>query len=402
MKIGVIGGSIAGCAAASILKRAGHEITVFERSANELVGRGAGIGTSPSVLQTLKDDNLIDFEMPSFRVEALYHAEKTAGNKANGRVIDVLPIELECLNWGDLQQNLRRRVEDHRYLKNHRVVDIQNTDAEHAQLTLHNGQTHSFDLVVCADGYRSIGRASLFSASEPFYRGYVLWRGVLPETALSDIAPLEHKLQRIFYKNAHGVFYFVPANSSTPGSQKRLVNWALYIPVPENELSEVLKDARGHSRGGSIAPGDMGLDQEQALKKFAKEVLPHYFANIIQNSQSTFIQAIYTANVPAYFKGRICLVGDAGFVAQPFTASGVFKSIANVKELSTALATHVSVDEALAAWSKEQTIAARRLLQTGERLEEGLIRNIPDFSMMTAGEAKNWYASLTSATYVKN
>src|SRR3974390_74160 len=42
MKVGIIGGSIAGCTAAALLHRAGHDVNVFERSESDLVSRGPG------------------------------------------------------------------------------------------------------------------------------------------------------------------------------------------------------------------------------------------------------------------------------------------------------------------------------------------------------------------------
>ena len=48
MKIGIVGGSIAGCSAAILLSKEGYEVTVFERSNKSLVGRGGGIGTTPA------------------------------------------------------------------------------------------------------------------------------------------------------------------------------------------------------------------------------------------------------------------------------------------------------------------------------------------------------------------
>src|SRR5580698_1923408 len=43
MKVGIIGGSIAGCATAALLHRVGHDVVIFERSESDLVSRGAGI-----------------------------------------------------------------------------------------------------------------------------------------------------------------------------------------------------------------------------------------------------------------------------------------------------------------------------------------------------------------------
>lgn len=44
LNVAIIGGSIAGCAAAIALRRVGCEVTVYERSRGTLEDRGAGIG----------------------------------------------------------------------------------------------------------------------------------------------------------------------------------------------------------------------------------------------------------------------------------------------------------------------------------------------------------------------
>ena len=53
LRIGIIGGSIAGCAMAIELARIGCEVTVLERAGEELKDRGVGIGTTPSILEKL-------------------------------------------------------------------------------------------------------------------------------------------------------------------------------------------------------------------------------------------------------------------------------------------------------------------------------------------------------------
>ena len=37
LRVGIVGGSIAGCATAVLMSRAGHSVTVFERSSGERV-----------------------------------------------------------------------------------------------------------------------------------------------------------------------------------------------------------------------------------------------------------------------------------------------------------------------------------------------------------------------------
>ena len=49
----VIGGSLGGLLAAHLLRREGWDVTVFERNADDLTGRGAGISTHPQLLDIL-------------------------------------------------------------------------------------------------------------------------------------------------------------------------------------------------------------------------------------------------------------------------------------------------------------------------------------------------------------
>jgi 2-polyprenyl-6-methoxyphenol hydroxylase-like FAD-dependent oxidoreductase len=49
-RIGIIGGSIAGCGIATSLLRAGPEVTIFERSTEALCDRGASIVVPVSLI----------------------------------------------------------------------------------------------------------------------------------------------------------------------------------------------------------------------------------------------------------------------------------------------------------------------------------------------------------------
>ena len=64
MKIGIVGGSIAGCFAAILLQKEGYDVTVFERSKTELVGRGGGVGTTSALLKQLQKEGILPEEFP--------------------------------------------------------------------------------------------------------------------------------------------------------------------------------------------------------------------------------------------------------------------------------------------------------------------------------------------------
>ena len=110
----------------------------------------------------------------------------------------------------------------------------------------------------------------------------------------------------------------------------------------------------------------------------------------------TYVQLIYTVRVPAYAKGRMCLIGDAGSVAQPFTGSGVFKGHANVVGLLDALSTHGDLDDALATWSTEQVHVADHLLALGKQMEQAFIWDSLDLTTADASATEAWWRASVS------
>ena len=60
-RIAIVGGSLGGLTAACLLRDDGHDVTIFERSPNELEERGAGIGflpANPGFVDGTLSDNL--------------------------------------------------------------------------------------------------------------------------------------------------------------------------------------------------------------------------------------------------------------------------------------------------------------------------------------------------------
>ena len=103
-----------------------------------------------------------------------------------------------------------------------------------------------------------------------------------------------------------------------------------------------------------------------------------------------FAQAIYIADVPTYHNGRVCLIGDAGAVAPPYTASGVFKGMNNAIDLTEAL-NNDSCNVALARWSETQTALGNRMSALGRQLEQALIWIVPNFGHMDETEMQAWW-----------
>jgi 2-polyprenyl-6-methoxyphenol hydroxylase-like FAD-dependent oxidoreductase len=392
MKVGIVGGSIAGCTAGVELLRAGHQVSVLERSRGGLTGRGAGIGTPVETIETLVSRDLIDAEMPRFVVSEHPLASRKDANDRYGHRALILPLNMALLNWGDLWRQLRARVPDSAYSEGIEVASSR-PDGDQVVLSGVDGWSGTYDLVLFADGYQSIGRRALFPDLHPAYRGYVLWRGVLNESRLSDSAPLESALYRLHYKGLPGnaVFYFVPGKDGSTTVGSRRVNWACYIPLEAEALPEFLVDRHGRRHEHSLPPGSMRPREEARLKALMSDHLPSYFAEIVADSPDTFAQPIFTVTVPSNAVGRRALLGDAGTVAPPFTGSGVFKAMMNAVELAVALGQPGATLDVLGRWSDEQASRGSRLAALGEQMERAFVWSAPDFSTMVESSARAWW-----------
>lgn len=396
LKVAIVGGSIAGCAAAIELSRAGCDVTLFERSGNELKDRGAGIGVPPSVVETFISRDLVDHDIPYFRLDKMSRIWRSADEAYHGYVAWDQPAQLGALNWGGLYSNLRARVPDAIYRSYHNVVALRQTDAQHVGVELADDTTPEFDLVVCADGYTSLGRHTLFPEVTIDYAGYVLWRGFIMEHELDKPKPLDDGVRCLGYPGGHGIFYFVPGPDGSVAPGQRLVNWGMYITISDSEIEEFLTDKQGISRRGSLSPGSMPMTTERALKDKARERIPDYYADIVEKSPDTFVYSIHDCQVPAYRKGRICLAGDAGAFARPHSAAGALKGINDSVTLAAALKAHDTVDEALNEWNKDRTTTNNGLVQFGNQLGQALVKEIPDWSKMDSASMEKWFSDVVT------
>jgi 2-polyprenyl-6-methoxyphenol hydroxylase-like FAD-dependent oxidoreductase len=396
MKIGIIGGSIAGCCAAIELTRRGFDVTVFERSGDELKDRGAGIGVPSGEFDTFIARDLVDADIPNISARSFSRIWRTDEESRLGYLAWDQPANLAALNWGALYRNLRDRVDDEHYLTRQHVVALHQSGNDGAVVELADGSTATFDLVVCADGYASLGRSTLFPEIELAYAGYVLWRGFIAEDQLEDAAALENGIRCVGHPGGHGIFYFVPGPGDVLERGSRLVNWGVYCQVPAAELAAFMTDRSGQQHQGSLPPGSMPPDTEQALKAAARRNLPSYYADITDKSPDTFAYAIYDCEVPAYVKGRICLAGDAGAFARPHSGAGALKGMNDMVSLGAALASGAGIDEALAMWNTERTTANNNLVRFGNQLGRALVEEIPDWSQLDAAGMQKWYTSIVT------
>ena len=396
MRVGIVGGSIAGCATAALLHRAGHDVIVFERSGSDLVSRGAGIGTPATVWQDMMAHGLIDETLPAFRIGRLRFVTRGSGTGQQRWLGDVQPpMSSTLVNWAHLYQWLRRGVPDERY-RGASVVEL--IDARPDGTTLHLGPfgAMDFDLVVCADGYRSVGRGLIDPDATLRYRGMVTWRGLLRESDLRADPLRGCDLLRVGYRGGHGVLYYIPGSGPSTGPGNRLLVWGYYLQVPQGALSSVLVDDQERQQSSSVPFGKVHPQVKVGFEARLADLLPPVLFELVQQSANSAIQAIYSVAPRSYARDRVCLVGDAGAVFPPFTSSGVLKAVANATSLADALAGTPAVDDALRRWSEAQLQVAAEVMPFAEYAERSQVFEMPDLAAMPPAAANDWLSAAYS------
>jgi 2-polyprenyl-6-methoxyphenol hydroxylase-like FAD-dependent oxidoreductase len=390
---GIVGGSIAGCATAIALHRAGWSVRVFERSPGKLVDRGAGIAVTPVAIDDFIDRGLLDANTPMLHFDQFEQFWRSNGSAPCGVCPTPQPLAFRTLNWGELYRCLHSRLPAGSYRAGVTVTGITQHGEDGAALALADGSEHCFDLVICADGYRSLGRKRLFPEAGLDYAGYVGWRGMLPESALSDTGPgpLERAMTGVAWHDTLGTFYFVPGSEGTMKPGSRWVNWVLYRQIAGEELGAYMTDRSGRACFGTLPPDGMSSSRVGDLNDFAGQRLPPFFADICRRSEGSFIQAIYDTSVPAYRFGRICLAGDAGTLSRPQAASGALKAMSDAADLADALTDADDIDAALETWSTKRTAHALKLYQFGRHIAHECIDNMPDLSAMDVPAYTAWF-----------
>jgi len=279
MRVGIVGGSIAGCAAAALLHRAGHDVIVFERSGSDLVSRGAGIGMPTAVWQDMMVHGLIDETLPACRTDYIRYVTRGSGTGGQRWLGDVR-MSLALVNWAHLYQGLRRGVPDELYRS---AAAVERIEARPDGTTLHlrPGGSLDFDLVVCADGYRSMGRTLIDPGATPRYRGMVVWRGLLPESDLRA-DPLDGcDGLRPMYQGGHGLMYYVPGSGQSTEPGQRLLTWGYYLQVPESTLASVLLDDQERQQSSSVPFGKVHPQVRAGFESRLAALLPPLLSELV-------------------------------------------------------------------------------------------------------------------------
>lgn len=369
MRIGIAGGSVGGLFAAVLLRRQGHHVTVLERARHGLARRGAGLVVQEQVSRLLDQVGLAHI------AEHGVWADERIALDPHGTIISHEARPQMQMSWDLLYDGFRKLLPEEHYLTGATVTAVVSTTTD-VHVTLQDGRSFDFDLLIGADGQGSVVRqvvnnnadGSLAPNATPNYAGYVAWRGLVAETAMprASADDLFGKLAFHFSRGTHVLGYLVPGSDGQTTEGERRYNWVWYRQLPMEQMHDLL--AHAHRPGAlSLGPGELPHALREKLVADALAQLPPQFAAAVAAEAQPFMQPIYDYESARMVYQRVALLGDAAFIARPHTAMGVAKAAGDAMALVAALAGR-PVDNALAAYEKARLPQGRAIVDYGRRL----------------------------------
>ncbi|MEU9517217.1 NAD(P)/FAD-dependent oxidoreductase [Streptomyces sp. NPDC048224] len=183
LKIAVVGAGYGGAAAAKALSLLGAQVDVYEQ-ASRIREVGAGIGLRPSTMNRFREwgifDAIAEVTSPSDYFEILTATGDPIMKEA--WPADGEQAQTHLIHRGDFIDALLGVLPDGMVHLGHKLESVEEK-GEGAILTFANGTTAEADLVVGADGIKSVVRHQLFSRKPPVFSGEHAYRTVISTDA---------------------------------------------------------------------------------------------------------------------------------------------------------------------------------------------------------------------------
>ncbi|KAF2830576.1 FAD/NAD(P)-binding domain-containing protein [Ophiobolus disseminans] len=348
MKVIIVGGGIVGLATYLHLRKhlpnpSSNTITIFEShkpssSSPPYNGNldtlsasppliGAGLGISPNGMRVLRDLNP---DLYASVVAQGFRAERFVFKGANGWTLSVQSTSDKAVR-GDgeseevcvassrhgLRETIMRYV-DEGAVDYRQVVGVERLKGGKVGVMFEDGEVEEADLVIGADGVRSVVREALFGGDErykPVYTGQSGVGGFLN-------APIPHYITdnkaMVFCFGGNGFFGY---SSGGPPAVQQLMWWSTF------EMTS-LSDTK------AIDPGTIKVALVERHKHWKDSVVKE----IIQKAE---VQSIYPTwalpELPHWGERGIVLVGDAAHAMDPTTGQGASQAIEDAQTFAILL-----------------------------------------------------------------
>lgn len=367
----VIGGSMAGLFSALFLRKAGWQVDIYERVDAELSARGAGIVSHPEMIDSLAALDIHYGDTLGVEIEE----RRTLGR--DGSLLATYRCPQTTTSWNRLYQILRGAFPDRYFHAGKELVSCE-SKADAAVAHFSDGGSAAGDILIAADGFRSTVRRRLFPDVVPRYAGYVAWRGMVEERALSAATHRDLFAYFAFCLPPREQMLGYPVAGAgddlRPGHRRYNFVW-YQAAEPERALPRLLTDRDGRTHKTSIPPPMIDPAVIAHMREHARATLAPQFGELVSITSDPFLQPIYDIESSRLVAGRVVFVGDAAFTARPHVGAGVSKAADDGRVLARSLAETPDLQIGLARFEDIRLPAGRRIVEAARRLGSSLQPN---------------------------
>ena len=306
----IVGASLTGLASAIALARLGLDVTVLEQAVGAARG-GAGLGVDRALLAELVG---VDPRSNSIVPE-----------------LSVVKTSRDASTWQEIHKWLRQVAERSPTLairEGVRVTDV--AQDSHSAVARAGVESFKADVVVGADGYRSVVRATIDPQNpQPRYAGFVLWRALVPESAIEagGYAKATRSGRSTPVREAPRLIaYYVPGIDGATDVGRRQVSIAWYDATRDDWMRE-----HGFIAEGTVLRSIEGAEIDSVLRADLRSIAERAWSSPVREIVLTALDTNLLFGTPlADYRprrmslGRVAILGDAAHVASPMMGQGLW------------------------------------------------------------------------------
>lgn len=337
-RIIIVGGGIAGLAAAIALRKDNRLITVLEQSrlSTEI---GATISLQPNATRIIQQSwglaNLLEDSMGT--IDHGFRVYNTDGKRVND-------IPLHSKTQYGAERIMWHRQDLHAYLKKTATdaeregqpvvlrtsARVCHCDCDEGRVTVEDGEVLEADLIIGADGIHSGLRTSVLGEKvEPKRTGFSAYRLMLPIKVLNECAP--QFVENIRPEQPYTSMVMAHSCRLIMGPARDAQLYSIVGLVPDERMNEDPDGAQSWVTKG---------DSEKMLETFKE--FPSWTQDVLRKAESIGLWQLRDLDpLKTWHSGRVVLVGDAAHAMLPTQGQGASQAIEDAECLGT-LFSHIT------------------------------------------------------------
>lgn len=363
MRIAIVGAGIGGLTAAALLLQRGHQVRVFEQ-APQLGEIGAGIQLSANAVKVLDHLKLRDcleptavrpksFEFRRFDSAELLH--RIPLGELHQQRFGTPYFQIHRSDLHSALQNAVHECDAQAIVLNAKVTRAEEDD-QSATVHFVEGDSVRVQMVIGADGIRSVVRHHVIGPDRPLFTGQVAWRCTVPTARIP--ATLRTDIVSTIWcgPEKHAVTYYL--------RNGELLNFVGCVERPNEEESWTAKRAWAE------------LDQDYAGWH------PMVRAVIDNVDRDQCFRWPLNNRVPSirWSTQRVTMLGDAAHATLPYMAQGAAMAIEDAAVLARALDLDLPMAQQLHIYERHRAPRTARVVE--ESNEMGALYHIDDADQM--------------------